>query len=151
MAKADVWPSLIPELQVSDLARSIAFYRDVGFEVAYNREEEEFAMLRRGRAALMLETVGGPGRRFGPRELTNPFGRGVSFQIEDEDVDTLYCHVQARGYEIIVELEQRWYRAGTDEAGNEQFVVSDPDGYLLRFFGDLGSRARTRQLPEQSF
>jgi hypothetical protein len=26
------------------------------------------------------------------------------------------------------------------EAGNRQFVVTDPDGYLLRFYEDMGSR-----------
>lgn len=27
--------------------------------------------------------------------------------------------------------------------GNRQFVVADPDGYLLRFFSDLGQRPVT--------
>ena len=36
---------------------------------------------------------------------------------------------------------ERWYRKNGAEVGNRQFVVADPDGYLLRFFEDLGSRA----------
>ncbi|HEY0476960.1 MAG TPA: hypothetical protein VGD37_05520 [Kofleriaceae bacterium] len=39
-------------------------------------------------------------------------------------------------------MEERWYRRNDHEVGNRQFVVADPDGYLLRFFGDLGQRFR---------
>lgn len=37
-------------------------------------------------------------------------------------------------------MEERWYRVNEQETGNRQFVVADPDGYLLRFFEDLGLR-----------
>lgn len=37
-------------------------------------------------------------------------------------------------------LEARWYRPGERKAGNRQLVVMDPDGYLLRPFGALGTR-----------
>ena len=30
--------------------------------------------------------------------------------------------------------EESWYRRGSEENGNRQFVVADPDGYLLRFY-----------------
>ena len=40
----------------------------------------------------------------------------------------------------ILDLEEKWYRMIDKEVGNKQFVVSDPDGYLLRFFEDLGER-----------
>lgn len=39
-----------------------------------------------------------------------------------------------------IPFEDRWYREGDTELGNRQFVVADPDGYLLRFFTDLGQR-----------
>lgn len=32
----------------------------------------------------------------------------------------------------------RWTTEGPTEAGNRQFVVADPDGYLWRPFCDLG-------------
>ena len=41
---------------------------------------------------------------------------------------------------IVIELEERWYRQVTIERGNRQFVVADPDGYLLRFYQNLGVR-----------
>ena len=52
-------PMLVPELLVSDLASSLAFWCDCcGFEIAYERVEEGFAYLRRGSAHLMLEQRG---------------------------------------------------------------------------------------------
>lgn len=39
------------------------------------------------------------------------------------------------GHEIglFLPLEDRSYWVGTEENGNRQFVVADPDGHLLRF------------------
>jgi hypothetical protein len=37
-------------------------------------------------------------------------------------------------------VEERWYRIGAVEGGNRQVLVQDPDGYLLRFFEDMGER-----------
>ena len=88
----------------------------------------------------MLEEAAGPGRRFRTAPLEYPFGRGINFQIEVADVDALHARVTAAGFTLVVLLEDRWYRRGANEQGNRQFVVADPDGYLLRFFTSLGSR-----------
>jgi catechol 2,3-dioxygenase-like lactoylglutathione lyase family enzyme len=136
-----VTAALVPELDVSDLERSLRFYVEVlGFRVRYRRDEERFAYLQRGRAELMLEEAAGPGRRFRTAPLEPPFGRGVNFQIRVDDAATLLAHAQAADVQVVVDLEDRWYRRDHDEVGNRQFVVADPDGYLLRFFEDLGSR-----------
>ena len=132
---------LIPELDVSDFDRSMEFYVDViGFAVLYDRPEERFAFLDLEGASLMIEEAAGPGRRFRPAPLERPFGRGVNFQIEVGDVVTLYERVRNAGFDLLVPLEERWYRRLEIELGCHQFVVADPDGYLLRFFSDLGRR-----------
>lgn len=132
---------LVPELDVSDLDRSLNFYVDaVGFSVVYRRPEERFAFLDLDGAHLMLEEAAGPGRRFRTAPLERPYGRGVNFQIEAADVDALYERVQKAGFDIVIPIEERWYRRDETELGNRQFVVADPDGYLLRFFSDLGCR-----------
>lgn len=134
-------PALVPELDVSDLDRSLAVYLDVfGFTCHARRPEEKFAYLIREGAHLMLQQAEGPGRRFRTAPLDHPFGRGVNFQIAVSDVDDLYATVQRAGLVMPVPLEERWYRQGQDELGNRQFVVADPDGYLLRFFRHLGTR-----------
>ena len=135
-------PRLIPELDVSSLTTSLPFYQQLlGFTLEYERPEERFAMLSLEGAYLMLEEAGGPGRRFRTTELIRPFGRGVNLQIEVSSVESLYNRVTEVGAEIVLPLEVRWYRSTDIEIGNHQFVVADPDGYLLRFFRDLGSRS----------
>jgi catechol 2,3-dioxygenase-like lactoylglutathione lyase family enzyme len=132
---------LVPELDVTDLDASLAFYCDVlGFQVRYLRPEERFAYLKREGAELMLEEAAGPGRRFRTAPLERPFGRGANFQIQVTDAPGLVERVRGAGAPILIDLEDRWYRRGDGEVGNRQFVVVDPDGYLLRFFEDLGRR-----------
>jgi hypothetical protein len=58
------------------------------------------------------------------------------------DVDEVHRRAVAAGHPVVVELEERWYAAGGVEAGNRQFVVADPDGYLWRPYRDLGTRPR---------
>jgi len=138
-------PRLIPELDVSDLSESLHFYcRSIGFKLKYDRPEERFAMLEFEGAYLMLEEASGPGRRFRTAPLEKPHGRGVNFQIQVSDVSAVYDRLMAAEAIILIPLEERWYRSGERELGNRQFVVSDPDGFLLRFFTDLGER-RVRQ------
>ncbi len=134
-------PKLTPELDVDDLDRSLAFYVEViGFRVAFSRPEDRFAYLDLDGVHLMLEELGGSGRYFTNAPLAHPYGRGVNFQIEVADVDTLYKRVLAGDFEVPIPIEDRWYRQDAIENGNRQFVVADPDGYLLRFFTDLGQR-----------
>jgi catechol 2,3-dioxygenase-like lactoylglutathione lyase family enzyme len=132
---------LIPELDVHNLDKSLAFYVGViGCEALYERPEERFVFLDFEGARLMLEEAAGPGRRFTTAPLEHPYGRGVNFQIQVGDVDDLYARVLAAQARVIIPIEQKWYRRDDHEVGNRQFVVADPDGYLLRFFTDLGRR-----------
>ena len=89
---------------------------------------------------LMLEEAAGPGRRFRTAPLEQPFGRGVNFQIGIANVDDIHQRALASQQPIVIPLEERWYRREAQELGNRQFVVADPDGYLLRFCTDLGAR-----------
>ncbi len=133
---------VVPELYCSDIGQSLSFYLHVcGFEIAYDRPEERFAYLTLDGADLMLEQPTDPDRVLLVDLPERPYGRGMNLQIEVGDVDTLYERVVASGSHVLRELEERWYRADAVEVGNRQFVVQDPDGYLLRFFRDLGERA----------
>jgi catechol 2,3-dioxygenase-like lactoylglutathione lyase family enzyme len=135
---------LTPELDVADLDRSLAFYVGVaGFEVVFDRPEERFAFLSLDGVHLMLEEAAGPGRRFRTAPLEYPYGRGANFMIDVIDVDGLHSRVQAAGYTIVIPLEEKWYRRDEMENGYRQFVVADPDGYLLRFSTYLGRRPVT--------
>jgi catechol 2,3-dioxygenase-like lactoylglutathione lyase family enzyme len=130
-----------PELDVSDLDRSLGFYVGViGFAVMFDRPEERFAFLTLEGVHLMLEEAAGPGRRFRTAPLEHPYGRGVNFMIEVAEIDQLHSRVRTEGFTIVIPLEERWYRQNEVEYGRKQFVVADPDGYLLRFSISLGQR-----------
>ena len=126
---------------MADLDHSLAVYTEVfGFRCHVSRPEERFAYLIRDGVHLMLEEAAGPGRRFHRAPLEHPFGRGMNLQIEIAGVDTLYADVQRSDLNVVICLEECWYRQDQIEVGNRQFVVADPDGYLLRFFSSLGQR-----------
>jgi len=133
-------PALVPELLVTDLDRSLAFWRDLcAFEVAYDRPEERFAYLTLSSAHLMLEEIG-DGRHWMTGPLEAPFGRGINFQIGVPDAASLSQSMQDAGVEFYLPLETKRYRVGDEEAGVQQFLVTDPDGYLVRFQTSLGRR-----------
>jgi catechol 2,3-dioxygenase-like lactoylglutathione lyase family enzyme len=142
---------LVPELDVTALATSLRFYVDVlEFRILFERSAERFAYLERDGVELMIQEAAGPGRRFRTAPLELPFGRGVNFQLRVEEVDVVYGRAVESGANIVVPIEERWYRVdvaesggrwqvnGPSEAGNRQFVLADPDGYLWRPFRDLG-------------
>jgi catechol 2,3-dioxygenase-like lactoylglutathione lyase family enzyme len=132
-------PRLVPELVCSNLSASLSFYVGVlGFRVLYDRPENGFAFLEREGAELMLDEKS-PGSWL-TGEMAQPFGRGINLQIEVSDVATLRNTVRAAPIEVYRETEDAWYRAGDGYTGNRQFILQDPDGYLLRFFEDLGRR-----------
>jgi catechol 2,3-dioxygenase-like lactoylglutathione lyase family enzyme len=148
---------LVPELDVAELTRSLSFYTDVlEFRVLFERPDERFAYLERDGVDLMLQEAAGPGRRFRTGVLDHPFGRGVNFQLRVDDVDAVHARAVGAGADIVVAIEERWYRVdvaerggrwrrtGPIEVGNRQFVLADPDGYLWRPFRDLGERASLR-------
>jgi catechol 2,3-dioxygenase-like lactoylglutathione lyase family enzyme len=148
---------LVPELDVTTLAASLRFYADVlQFRILFERSAERFAYLERDGVELMIQEAIGPGRRFRTAPLELPCGRGVNFQLCVEDVDAVHARAVAAGIDIVAPIEERWYRfdvaesggrwqaKGPTEAGNRQFVLADPDGYLWRPFRDLGVRPATR-------
>jgi catechol 2,3-dioxygenase-like lactoylglutathione lyase family enzyme len=129
---------LVPELKVSDFERSLRFYLDLaGFEILYERPEEAFAYLSLEGAELMLDR---DGEMWNTGPLEHPRGRGINLQIEVPDAAAAHERFLARGYPIMVPLEERWYRRNDVYVGQKQFLVQDPDGYLLRFGQDLGTR-----------
>jgi catechol 2,3-dioxygenase-like lactoylglutathione lyase family enzyme len=132
--------SLIPELLCTSIAASRKFYNEIlGFEILYERPEEGFVMFARQGVQIMFQELGAA-REWITAPLERPFGRGVNFQIQTTAVDDLYAAVQRADATIFLPMEEKWYRADSAELGNRQFIVQDPDGYLLRFFQDLGKR-----------
>ncbi len=132
---------LIPEFKVTDFKKSLDFYINLAqFAIDYDRPEQSFAMLNKDGAYLMIESPTPGSRTFDAAETAYPFGRGMHLQIRVDDIQALHDNFKSHNYPLFLEMEEKWYRKGNEEVGNKQFIVQDPDGYLLRFYGDLGSR-----------
>lgn len=118
----------------------MAFYVDVlNFSISYQRKEEGFAFLTLGEAQLMIDEIG-KGRTWQTGELNYPLGRGINLQITVKSIDILLNHLKKHNIELFLDTEEKWYAKDTCEIGHRQFLVMDPDGYLLRFTEELGSR-----------
>jgi catechol 2,3-dioxygenase-like lactoylglutathione lyase family enzyme len=136
-----VSPDLVPELLVTDLAASLEFWVGLcGFTILYERPAERFAYLRSGTAELMLEQVGA-GRNWIPGELAHPLGRGINFQIMVPAIQTLLDSLSEAEWPLFMAAETKWYDTGSSKAGVAQFLVQDPDGYLVRFSSRLSADA----------
>lgn len=137
--------SLTPELCCSNIKSSLSFYIEIlGFKIQYQREEEGFAMLERQGSRIMLDEIGENQTEVkrtwisAPMEI--PFGRGINLEIKTSNVEELYRRCKQSGADIFLPIEDKWYRADNLEIGNRQFIVLDPDGYMLRFAENIGKR-----------
>ena len=75
---------LIPELSVSNITLSKKFYIDIlGFHLEYERGEDKFAFISFGSTQIMIEEING---YWNTGKLQYPFGRGINFQINTDDV-----------------------------------------------------------------
>ncbi len=80
------------------------------------------------------------GRTWRTGQFEYPLGRGINFQIKVENVESLLKKLRKNEVKLFVESEEKWYRKNNRKVGHKQFLVQDPDGYLLRFFEDLGTK-----------
>lgn len=127
-------------MSVSNFEKSLNFYTKIlGFSVAYKREEEGFAFLVLGEAQIMIDEIG-KGRTWKTGEFEYPLGRGINLQIDVESIAPLLKELEQNNIQLFLAVEEKWYRKDDIEVGNKQFLVQDPDGYLLRFTEDLGER-----------
>ena len=125
--------SLVPELYVLDFQKSLNFYTEIlGFTIEYQRQDPLFAFLSYQESQLMIEQeVANDDWHSGKMEY--PLGRGINFQIRTNDAQRLVDKLKQANYTLKRGLQDSWYRVKSTEYGYRQFLVMDPDGYLLRF------------------
>ena len=136
-------PALVPELMVTDLAASLAFWcGPCGFRVLYDRPEDGFACVGRDGSRLMLDELPKDRpHRWEVAPAERPFGRHVNFEVAVEDVGPILAALEAGGQPLFMPLETRTYRVGVAGVTVRQFLVQDPDGYLLRFSQSIDGAA----------
>lgn len=116
--------SVMPILQVSDVTRSAAFYRDkLGFNVNNTwGDGPEFAIIQRGKVTIALDRS----RDDGPV----PVNQYWAAYVYVDDADAIHAEFEQRGVDIVRGLENSFY-------GMREFDVRDPDGHILAFAHDL--------------
>ena len=122
---------LCPLLQVFDMPRSLAFYRDVlGFEVVASAPEGtdacEWAWLRHGSAELMLNTrYESDDRPAAPDPARVAAHDDTALYIGCRDVDAAYRYLRGKGFDLAEPVVTHY--------GMKQLHLKDPDGYGLCF------------------
>ncbi len=89
---------------------------------------------------IMLQEIDIENNKWGTGKLEYPLGVGINFQIEVQNIDEIYTRLKKANYKIFVEIEDHWYRKENTLLGCREFLVQDPNGYLLRFSQDLGEK-----------
>ncbi len=129
----------IPELSVTNLENSLKFYKTADFKVEYDRPENKFAFISLSEIQFMLQEIA-DNDKWDVAPLSYPFGNGINFQLEVENLDEIYNNFKNLDYKITFDIEENWYRQDNKLLGNKEFLIQDPDGYLLRFSEDLGEK-----------
>ena len=133
------WNKIIPELSVTNLENSLKFYKTIGFKVEYDRPENKFAFISLGEIQFMIQELS-TNDKWSVAPLAYPFGNGINFQLEVDNLQEIYNNLKDNNYKLTFDIEENWYRQDTKLLGNKEFLVQDPDGYLLRFYQDLGEK-----------
>lgn len=122
---------LIPELSVTDINKSKDFYTKVlGFKIEYERPEDKFAFLSLGEAQLMIEEIN---NNWNVGDLKYPFGNGINFQIDIEDIEGFVSNVKTQNVPLFKDIFISSYQCDGICYEEKEVLIQDPDGYLLRF------------------
>ena len=111
-----------------DLEKAVKFYKEeLGFRVVSEASEKDFVTLEFAENSIMLEKD----KLFKDAvpELKEEFeknkpGVGVTIFIHVDDADRRYRDIKAKNVEIFSEI-------ATKPWGAREFVIKDPEGYLL--------------------
>lgn len=145
------WNQIIPELDVFDLEKSLDFYTKlIGFEIVYTREEDRFAFLQLGQVQLMVQELDLENNKWQVAKPEYLLGNGINFQIDVTNIDEIYIRLKENNYTIFIDMEEHWYRKDNVLMGCKEFLVQDPNGYLLRFSEDLEDRQIQNEIDENS-
>ena len=120
--------SLTPNLIVSDVERSVRFYRGVlGFTLGPTVPDAApyvFAIVQSGPVRIFLNAPG-PAIEEYPAFRDRPIGGTLTLFIDVADVKSAYAELQGK-VSVVMPLAHKWY-------GVTEFAFEDPDGSLITF------------------
>src|SRR4026207_370957 len=118
--------SVTPNLLVRDVAKSLAFYRDVlGFtmgETVPDKEPFVFVWMKRDQVSVFLNDIKAAVADYPPAASMPQGGTAALFFII-ENVDDYHAKVAPKA-NVITPLKTQFY-------GLREFAVTDPDGHII--------------------
>ena len=105
-------------LAVVEMAASVAFYRQLGFDVVYGGPDAPFSTMRAGESVINL--------RRAPAGARNPWDRVI---LRVRGVDALHRHLVEQGLAPTEPKDAEW--------GERYFEISDPQGVVISFAESL--------------
>lgn len=122
--------SLIPELTVSNIDISKKFYIKLGFEIVYERIENKFCFLKLENNQIMLEETND---HWNVGKMEYPYGNGINISMYISNIEKMYHKLKKENINFFKDLEIHEYRVNEKIFEDKEFLLQDPDGYLLRF------------------
>lgn len=122
--------SLIPELSVTDIEKSKEFYLNLGFKIMYERKEDKFCFLYLEDNQIMIEEIN---NNWNVGEMKYPFGNGINISMTVSDIDSFYESIISKKNVLFRKIKTSKYRVDDIIYEDKEFLLQDPDGYLLRF------------------
>ena len=121
---------IIPEMSVSNLQNSIKFYKTLGFKIEYERTEDKFCFLQLEENQIMIEENND---NWNTGKMEYPYGRGINLSMAVSNVEKMYNRLKEKNIRFFLDLEIHEYRINDKISYDKEFLIQDPDGYLLRF------------------
>lgn len=122
--------SLIPELSVTNIEKSKEFYLNLGFKIMYERKEDKFCFLYLEDNQIMIEEIN---NNWNVGEMKYPFGNGINISMTVSDIDSFYERIISKRIVLFRKIKTSKYRVDDIIYEDKEFLLQDPDGYLLRF------------------
>lgn len=119
---------LTPNLILVDVSRSLAFYADtLGFSRGMTVPDAEpfvFGSVTAGAIEIFFNDQREAAKEY-PDLAARPIGASGTLFIEVQGIETYYDSIKDR-VTVTVPLFTQWY-------GMKEFVIADPDGYVITF------------------
>ena len=125
-----VFNSLIPELSVSNIESSKKFYENLGFKIIYERPESKFCFMQLENNQIMLEENNG---NWNVGQLEYQYGNGINISMSIKDIKKKYNELKNKNINFFLDMQIHEYKANNKIFRDSEFLLQDPDGYLLRF------------------
>lgn len=119
---------LTPNLIVSNVEQSVAFYRDVlGFSVAMTVPDAPpfvFAGVTSGPTEVFFNAIEAASEEY-PSFKNQPIGGTLTLFFEVTEIEAAYAALAPK-VRIVMPFEKKWY-------GMTEFAFLDPDGYIITY------------------